>query len=328
MVKVSKKILNILCKPYEIEASQLEFLGGGREESEGIVYTYNIKDCKRVLKVLALPYNKKENYIAFKERFDYANFLVEKGVKITYPLLNKKGKLYEFYCDNEYTYIAYSMIFVEGKSPINIEDLSDELIYNWGKTIGNIHKISKGFKLWKNISSSRYEYGFIDEINNFYNKCDNEFVKEKFIEILKDMTKMPINRDTYGFIHNDNHENNILVNNNEITLIDFEFSTCQFFINDIVSTLQRIMFKECGGMYNQITNLKFIEHFLEVFIEGYRKENFIDEVFIKQINIFINYRRLLVYVSMENYLNKNQQLKDGFLDMIKNPPKFNFNIKI
>lgn len=328
MIKLSKKILNILCKPYGINESQLKFLGGGRPGSNGIVYIYDTKYGERVLKVLAVPYNKKEDYIAFKERFEYAKFLVERGVNITYPLLNRNGKLYEFYCDEEYTYIAYSMMFVKGKSPVNIEDLDYYLIYEWGRNTGKVHKISKEFKLWKNISSFRYEYGFIDEVNDAYNKCKNELVRKKFIEIFKEICKMPINRDTYGFIHNDNHENNILVNNKELTLIDFECSTGQFFINDIVSVLQRLMFKECGGMYKPITNEGFIKEFLKVFIEGYRKENYIDKVFIENINTFINYRRLLVYVSMENYLDKNIEIKKSFLEMIEKPPEINFDIQI
>ncbi len=326
MVEISKKILNILCKPYGIDESQLNFLGGGREESEGIVYTYDTTYGERVLKVLAVPYNKRESYTAFKERFEYAKFLVEKGVNITYPLLNRKGKLYEFYCEDEYTYIAYSMMFVKGKSPVNMEDLNDELIFEWGRNTGKIHRISKKFRLWKNISSFRYEYGFIDEVNNFYNKCRNKLVREKFIEIFKEISKMPINRDTYGFIHNDNHENNILVDNKELTIIDFECATGQFFINDIVSVLQRLMFKECGGMYKPVSNKKFIEHFLQVFIDGYSKENHIDKIFIENINTFINYRRLIVYVSMESYLDRNVKIKNSFLKMIEKSPEVKFDI--
>lgn len=326
MVKVSEKILDILGKPYGISGAQLKVLGGGRKESEGIVYTYDTEYGERVLKVLAVPENRKEEYTAFKERFQYAKFLVEREVNITYPILNKKGKLYEFYCTEGYTYIAYSMIFVKGKSPVRLEDLKDDLIYEWGRITGKAHKAAKEFKLWKNISSFKYEYGFIDEVNNFYNMCKNERVKEKFIEIFKEMSRFPINRDTYGFIHNDNHENNILVNNNEITLIDFEFSTGQFFINDIVSPLQRIMFNECGGIYRPINNMKFILHFLRIFIKGYRTENYLDEVFIENIDTFINYRRLIVYVSMENYLDKNLDVKKGFLESIESPPKIGLNI--
>ncbi|SFU48129.1 Ser/Thr protein kinase RdoA involved in Cpx stress response, MazF antagonist [Clostridium sp. DSM 8431] len=326
MVEVSDEILDKLCKPYGISRSQLSFLGGGRKDSDGIVYTYNTKYGERVLKILAVPLNKKENYIAFKERFEYAKFLVLKGINITYPILNNKGKLYEFFCDKKYTYIAYTMMFVKGKSPIKFEDLTDELIYNWGKIIGKAHNASKKFRIWKNISSFQYEFGFIDEVDNFYNKCKNEIVKGELLEVLKKMSSMPINRDTYGFIHNDNHENNILVNDKKITLIDFEFASCQFFINDIVSIIQRVMFNECGGIYKPITNEKFSTNFLETFIKGYREENYLDEVFIKEIDTFINYRRLIVYVSMENYLDNNLAIKRGFLENIKNPPKILLNI--
>lgn len=326
MVEVSEEILDILCKPYGISGAQLKFLGGGRKESEGIVYTYNTKYGKRVLKVLTVPKNRKEEYTALKERFDYARFLVRKGINITYPILNNKGKLYEFFCNENYTYIAYAMMFVEGKSPIKMQDLSNELIYNWGKTIGRVHKYSKEFNIWKNISAFKHEFGYIDEIDRFYEKCRNEFVKEELLKIREKLSSFPINRDTYGFIHNDNHENNILVKNKNITLIDFEFSSCQFFINDIVSIVQRVMFNECGGLYKSIVNEEFLVNFLETFIKGYREENYLDDIFIKEINTFINYRRLIVYVYMESYLDNNLAVKRGFLENIKNPPKLLLNI--
>lgn len=320
MIKVSKKVLDILCKPYGILNFSLEYLGGGREESEGIVYKYDTKYGKRVLKVLSFPKDEKEKYIALKERFEYAKFLVENGINITYPLLNTEGNLYEYYCDEKNTYIAYSMVFVEGISPADIKDLNDEVIHEWGRMTGKIHNAAKKFSIWKNISSYNYEYGFIDEVNNFYNMCSNENVKNKLIEVYKKISRLPVNRDTYGFIHNDNHSNNILLNNGKITFIDFEFSACQFFINDIVTPIERFMFKDWGGMYTPIINMDLIKHFLYVFISGYIEENCIDKIFIEEINTFIDYKRIIAYITMEKYLEGNEKVKNKFLRTIEDPP--------
>lgn len=50
MIKVSSNALNNLCKVYQISESDLAFLGGGREDSDGIAYSYSSDGKKRCLK--------------------------------------------------------------------------------------------------------------------------------------------------------------------------------------------------------------------------------------------------------------------------------------
>lgn len=40
MINVTLKALNNLCSTYQIKDSDLTFLGGGREDSDGIAYSY------------------------------------------------------------------------------------------------------------------------------------------------------------------------------------------------------------------------------------------------------------------------------------------------
>lgn len=54
MINVSSKALNNLCKAYQIKDSDLTFLGGGREDSDGIAYFYYFEGQKKVLNLLIL----------------------------------------------------------------------------------------------------------------------------------------------------------------------------------------------------------------------------------------------------------------------------------
>lgn len=55
MIKVTKEAMAEICYKISIDEKELEFIGGGREDSDGSVYTYNSSSGKMVLKILAIP---------------------------------------------------------------------------------------------------------------------------------------------------------------------------------------------------------------------------------------------------------------------------------
>ena len=57
MIKITEKAMAELCGKLSINLKGLEFLGGGREDSDGTVYTYNSDSGKMALKILAIPEN-------------------------------------------------------------------------------------------------------------------------------------------------------------------------------------------------------------------------------------------------------------------------------
>ena len=80
------------------------------------------------------------------------------------------------------------------------------------------------------------------------------------------------------------------------------------------------MFDMAGGMFNNVYNKEPIQRYFNEFINGYETENHIDDFWLKQIDTFINYRRMQLFTCMQGYLNQNTELKNGFLSMIKEAP--------
>jgi Ser/Thr protein kinase RdoA (MazF antagonist) len=116
MIKVTEKVMAELCDKLSIDVKELKFLGGGREDSDGTLYTYNSNGGKMVLKILAIPENQVDKLASFEVRVRFANHLGENGIKLAYPLKNRNGNLYEMSIDNKHVYIAYTMKSVREKS--------------------------------------------------------------------------------------------------------------------------------------------------------------------------------------------------------------------
>jgi Ser/Thr protein kinase RdoA (MazF antagonist) len=308
-----------MCLAYQTTNDNITYLGGGREDSDGIAYSYYLKDKKMVLKILAMDKPAEADLQALEERLKFVNFLGSQGIAIAYPVENDSRELYVTKENGKHVFVAYSMNFYEGENP-KTDLLTTNLSYHWGKVIGKSHRITKDYATWKNFNCKPSEYGYLDEINFFANWCKDEFVKTKWNEMRDTLQSLPKKRDSYGFIHNDNHQHNIIAKDSHITLIDFDCSFCQFFIQDITVPLQGILFDLSGGMFNEVYNKEPIKRYFDEFLNGYESENHLDDFWLTQIDTFINYRRMLLFTCMQGYLDTKEQLKKGFIAMIKEPP--------
>jgi Ser/Thr protein kinase RdoA (MazF antagonist) len=318
MIKVPSNVLAQLCLAYQTTDTDITYLDGGREDSDGIAYTYYRKDKKMVLKILAMDKPAETDLNALEERLKHVNYLGSQGIDIAYPVENSSHALYVTQENGKHIFVAYAMNFYEGENP-KTDLLTTKLSYHWGKVIGKSHRVTKAYDTWKNFNSKPSEYGYIDEINFFTDWCKDDFVKNKWIEMRDTLGKLPINRNSYGFIHNDNHQRNIIVKDSHITLIDFDCFFCQFFVQDITVPVQGILFDLSGGMFNEVYNKEPIKRYFDEFLNGYESENHLDDFWLTQIDTFINYRRLLLFTCMQGYLNTNEQLKKGFIDKITDP---------
>ncbi len=316
MIKVSDKAMQEICDKLSIPKETLKYIGGGSESSDGILYVYDSQSGRMVLKILAIPEKEIDKLRSLELRVKFANLLGENGINLAYPIRNQNGNLYETSIDNQHIYTAYVMEFTEGKNPESNE-LTDELLVEWGRITGKSHKITKGFTDGDNFKGLDHKA----EVEFFTDWCEEPFVKSVWSDIGGYLDTLPMGKDEYGFIHNDNHQRNILVQDKNITIIDFDCSAVQFFIQDIITPAQGVMFDIYGGMVSPLSEAERLKRFFYSFINGYEKENHLSDFWYKEITNFINYRRLLLFTCMQSWINTQPELKNGFIENIKNPPR-------
>lgn len=167
-----------------------------------------------------------------------------------------------------------------------------------------------------------YLAGGREEINGLYQWCRNEKVKVKWLELQNEIQSWEKNRHTYGFIHNDNHQYNTLVRNNEPTLIDFDTAECHFFLQDLLIPIQGMIFDEVGGFDRPLTDEQAVKRFYESFLKGYETEYHVEDLWLDQLETLLNYRRVLLYTVMQDWMESDEKVADGFMRMIENPCSF------
>lgn len=325
MIAIPAEILAALITPYEISPESLTFLGGGREDSDGIAYTYSRAGVKeRVLKILALPGDSKAGLARIGERLKFVHFLGERGAPIVYPLPARDGRLLATASSANTTFVAYSM---EKAAGILAQpgQWSDGFIHNWGKTIGQLHRIAQCYPVWRqapgNGADGPLALGWMEEWHSFYASMHDPEIRSCWLAIRERLAKLPVTRDAYGFIHNDPHIQNILVDGEKIVLLDFDVATTHWFVNDIAIALQGLLFAQSGGMERPVADPAPLHTFLDFFMRGYETENHLERHWLDQLDLMISYRRILLFTVMQGWLKSQPAVRAGWKDMIlKEPP--------
>ena len=96
MKTLKDEIKNELANRFGLAGDQLIFLAGGREDSDGIVFTTTQTDKKMVLKISQAT---DEEHV--KNILEFAHYLGKSGIRISSPIKNKNGNIYEVARDDD-----------------------------------------------------------------------------------------------------------------------------------------------------------------------------------------------------------------------------------
>ncbi len=324
MIPVPQPVLESLGGAFGTTSADLRRFGGGSESSDGVVYAYAHRDARRLLKIMALPAeDQRRGLFCLDERLRFMRFLGENGAPIAFPRSSPGGKLYETCAFESHLWVGYCMDVAPGKSMRN--DAWDEAFFrDWGQTVGMLHRLARQYPSWKSSvdpDSGQEILTWREEWDIFYNWCQDEDVKLKWVEIRQQLEALPITREVYGFIHNDPHVENLLVDGERITLLDFDVANHHWFVNDIAIACQSVLFSQCGGMERPVKDREKLHRFLGSFVEGYEREHRLAAEWLNRLDLFIAYRRILLFTVMHGWICSKPDMHDAWKQMILSSPE-------
>ncbi|NUU60462.1 phosphotransferase enzyme family protein [Paenibacillus agri] len=323
MIKISNHSLDAMAKKFGTHMDALTFVGGGGEESDGILYSYRSGCRDMVLKILAISKGNADR--AFKEmdeRTRFINYLGRHGMDIAYPVLNTNNNIIETLDTGDYILVAYTMDRIRGRVPGG-NDYTKDFHIRYGALIGKLHRLTKNYPTWTGSAPD----GGSDVLNwegewsFFYSWCKDAEIKQAWKSLKSELSELPVTRDTFGFIHNDPHINNIMLEHDRMVLIDFDVANYHWFANDIAIASQFLLFSTAGGMNEPFKDMDGLKFFYTHFMNGYEMENHLDTLFLNKLELFINYRRLLMYTVSQSWLESNPEDKKSWKRMILNSPE-------
>jgi Ser/Thr protein kinase RdoA (MazF antagonist) len=322
MINVPENVLSTLATGFQVQPGGLTFLGGGRLDSDGIVYTYARDHQPYVLKILAFRLDDPDALVRLGERLKFVHFLGEREAPIVNPQPLPGGSLYLTQEAGQHLFVAYTYPKIEGASAGRMVWF-DPIVRPWGVAVGALHRLTQSYPTWQSSpvgNSGRSVLGWHEEWQSFYDACQDQAVQKCWLSICERLEALPVQREAFGFIHNDPHSGNILITHDHIVLLDFDVANYHWFVNDIAIALQSLLFKQTGGLDRPCANAAPLHHFLEGFMEGYSWENSLDSFWLEQIDLFIAYRRILGYIVMQDWLRNRPAQRATWKAMILEEP--------
>lgn len=295
-MKIDPTILSDSAKLFDLRISDLRPLGG----QEGMALEFNRGGRPYVLKITPKSKGNPEEVRQLEEKLQFISYLAENGVRVARPIPSPAGKWVEVFEDDHKIYLLNSLTKADGKhldlyNPING---TPKFFQAWGQVTGQMHAAAKTYKSWQkemgNSSRTSAIHDWKDEHRFFANWCQNDDIREKWMELGEKMEKLPLTREGFGLIHNDLHPWNMLVNTQgEITVIDFDVCTYHFFAKDIAIAL--FFANWSGNPGKGRSKNEYLTSFFQSFMTGYAAENDLGSFWFEQLPLFTKHHQILLH---------------------------------
>lgn len=194
---------------------------------------------------------------------EYIEYLVGAGYPALEPIASKTGDVLLELNTQWGDYYAAVFKCVKG-IPIEWTDKSDEVMYNYGKTLGRLHALSAEYKAvakkWAHTEVLQWIEGVLRE----YSAPEFAFLELTLIK--NQLSQLPQNNDNYGLVHYDFEFDNVFYDENSksCSVIDFDDGMYHWYALDIVQVFDCIE-EELSG--------KACQQAKDEFLRGYQTEH-------------------------------------------------------
>ncbi|UCC80658.1 MAG: phosphotransferase [Candidatus Zixiibacteriota bacterium] len=255
---------------------------------ESLVFEFSRGTDNFILKLTHSLHRSRDQIMGEVEWVDH---LKKNGVSVCGVIPSNNGNPVETIEIEDSYFIAYAF----EKAPGNHAEKgqwSNDLILEWGRTLGRIHAATGVFKPSRE-SYRRFHWYEDDTLNaKKYIPADQRKVISKIEDHKNKLRSWPVDEKSYGLIHSDIHNWNFYVHNGGLRVFDTDDCHYNWLAYDIgIPLYYALRTAEIGD-----DNVEYARYFFKLFMEGYKKENKIDPVWITRIPDFVKLREMDLYI--------------------------------
>ena len=255
--------------------------------------------CSGTNKVFKVKHDNQNFYLRVSERgFDYVSGelhwieYLKNYIRVPELVISKNSKMIETFNYNgkELAICMFHELPGVKWSKRNPSMLNEKRLYNWGKTMGCMHCLTKNYNPPKEM---RRRPRFEEHFNPLDNYRAVSSLQAKMGRIQNEISSLPKDLDSYGLIHCDMHQQNILFNDNEIGVLDFDECQYGWFALDIGIASYHVIWWNSPENIDERYN--FSLGMIKAFMSGYTTENTLSDFWIEKILLFMQYRQIQAF---------------------------------
>lgn len=257
---------------------------------ESFIYEYE-KEGKGY--ILRIGHSMRKNKALIQGEVDWINYLARGGVSVAQAVPSQSGELVEAIEDEQDgQFLVTAFIRAEGQQPW-LAGWSTERYESYGELLGKMHALAVSYQpnpAWRRPEWDADSFSFIEQ----YLPVTEIGAHREYQSVLRHIHSLPIEKNCYGLIHQDAHQNNFFIDaNGAITLFDFDECAYSWFINDIAIVLFYISMDAEEFGYSSLAS--FTTEFMVHFLQGYSQAFTVEHSWLKEIPTFLKLRELELY---------------------------------
>ena len=260
------------------------------------VYFNSIGNSEVVLRLTEPSHRNKDEIISEMHWMDY---LSRQGLRLASPLPTVNGE-FVVKLEGKQEYFAAVISKAPGRL-MKDQDINQGFLDLYGQYLGKMNRLTKDYRPPAHIGK-RQEWRQDESLAMALRSHDKNdpIAYQRFSVFLAWLESLPQNRDCYGLIHCDLHMGNFFVKDNVITAFDFDDSCYQWFSHDLVAPMMSFEHAIADGQ------VPFsMEQLNSWFLDGYFKQNHLEQVWIDRLPLFKVYRDVLLYHWVKTSIREN-----------------------
>ena len=283
-------------------AMQLYGIAEGKAKAidtfESFIYEYEREGRGFILRI---GHSLRKSEALMQGEVHWINHLASNGVSVARAIPSESGRLVEIIEDRQGgQFLVTAFVKAQGQQPW-LAGWSTARYEAYGNLLGKMHALAVDYQpvpAWKRPEWNTESLNFIKQ----YLPPSEVSAHQQYTALLQHIHTLPKDRHSYGLIHQDAHQNNFFIDeNNVITLFDFDDCAYSWFINDIAIVLFYISmdWEEFGYPSPASFTTEFMVHFLR----GYSHAFTVDRAWLKEIPAFLKLRELELYAVVHRDFN-------------------------
>ncbi len=228
--------------------------------SSNAIYPFETRGKTKLLRFSPKTEKSRENILA---ELEFISYLRTNQYGVLEAVVSKNGKeLVEAQTPwGEYYVSVFKRV---AGVQLNKTDLSDAIIFNYGKALGKLHQLSSEYKP---IHNKRWSYSdVLNWIHTILIDFPNETAALMETKLLQDyFDSIPITESNFGLIHYDFEYDNVFYDeeSQSCNVIDFDDAMYHWYVMDIEQALDSLQDFIAAEMHQQKK---------QCFLDGYRTE--------------------------------------------------------
>jgi amicoumacin kinase len=245
--------------------------------------------------ILRITHSSHRSKDEIQAELDWMNYLHMQKVSCPEAFTSSNNQLIEELRAGDGSYF-YACLFskVSGR-PVKIKspEFNNQLFRAWGRTIGQMHAVSKVYQPRKEIKlRPSWEDEELLDIET-YVPNEKEIIKNTKM-LIKELKSLPRTKDNFGLIHSDIHSGNFFYDGQSVHVFDFDDCSYHWFASDIAIPLY---YSVLYGYHcaSEIERANFASNFLSHFTKGYEEHHLLPKNWKEQLPLFFRLRDITLY---------------------------------